>query len=407
MSRSVDVVVIGAGPYGLATAAELRRAGADVHVLGSLMSFWIEHMPQGMFLRSPWDASHIGSPGSDLNLSVFERSRGARLSRPLPVADFIDYARWFQRQAGFDVDPRMVERVDARDGSFRVTLEDREPIDCRRVVVAAGIGPFAVRPAAFDGLPRELASHSNEHSDLARFAGQQVAVIGSGQSGTESAALLRERGADVELIMRAPRLSWIGRAPRRGLIGRMLFDRTDVGPMLFSHLIARPTLLERFPLSVHDAAVRRALAPGAALWLRERLKAVKITPGRRVVTATRSSGQAHLRLDDGSTRVVDHVLLATGYRTNVRLYRFLPPQLLARVRCVDDHPVLDRGFQSSVPGLHFVGAPAMRSFGPLLRFVSGTEFAARGLVRNVTLDRRGETASDRPAEARRATQRAQ
>src|SRR5207245_4751507 len=131
-----------------------------------------------------------------------------------------------------DIDARKVERVDAIGDGFRVLLEDGESLDCGRVVVAAGIAAFAWRPPEFDGLPATLASHSSEHADLAHFAGTRVVVIGGGQSALESAVLLAEAAADAEVIMRAPRLRWGGRAARQGMLGRLLFHRTRVGPRL-------------------------------------------------------------------------------------------------------------------------------------------------------------------------------
>jgi cation diffusion facilitator CzcD-associated flavoprotein CzcO len=384
MTGAVDAVVIGAGPYGLAVAAELRRAGANVHAFGELMSFWMRHMPSGMNLRSIRSASHIGDPTGAHSLDVFEAELARPLARPMPLGDFIAYGRWFQQRAVADLDPRTVARVEARDGGFRVTLADGEPVETRRVVVAAGIAPFAARPAIFDGLPRDLASHSVDHADLARFARRRVAVIGGGQSAIETAVLLRENGADVEVLMRAPRLQWVGRAPRGGVVGALLFDRTDVGPALISHLVAHPFVLRRLTRAAQRDAARRALAPGASLWLRPRLRDLVITNGRQVQGVARRDGQVSLRLDDGSSRTVDHVLMATGYRVDIRRYPFLAPELVAGVRCVDGHPVLDAGLQSSVSGLHFVGAPGMHSFGPLLRFVAGTEFAARMVTRHAT-----------------------
>ena len=407
MTGVFDAVVVGAGPYGLAVSAELRRAGADVHVFGEAMSFWMQYMPRGMCLRSHWNASHIGDPKGQLSLDAFERERAARIGRPVPVADFIAYGRWFQARALPDLDARTVRRIEARDRGFRVILADGEPMEALRVVVAAGIAPFASKPAAFDGLPAELASHSVDHSDLARFAGRRVAVIGGGQSAIESAVLLRENGADVEVIMRARRLHWVGRAPREGVLGPLLFDRTDVGPALLSHLIAHPRLMQLLPRAVQRDATRRALAPGASLWLRPRLGGVAISAGRQVVDVRRRDGEVSLRLDDGTSRTVDHVLLATGYRVDIRRYPFLAQELVARVRCVDGHPLLDSGFQSSVRGLHFVGAPAVWSFGPLLRFVSGTHFAARMLTRRATSARPARSAdgSCGRASARRAITR--
>src|SRR5205823_3718046 len=193
-------------------------------------------------LRSIWEASHIGDPTSPLSLDVFERERGTRIARPVPVADFIAYGQWFQAHAVPDVDPRTVTRIDAIDGGFRVVVADGETIETSRVVVAAGIAPFAVRPAVFDGLSPELASHSVDHSDLACFGGRRVAVIGGGQSAIETAVLLQENGAEVEVIMRARVLRWVGRAPRDGIIGPLFFDRTDVGPAVLSHVVAHPML---------------------------------------------------------------------------------------------------------------------------------------------------------------------
>ena len=398
MSPTLDAVVIGAGPYGLAVASSLRDAGANVRIFGEPMSFWIRHMPHDMWLRSIWSASHIGDPRSSRSLAAFEREKGVALRRPIPLSDFVAYGRWFQARALPDLDGRTVTRVEKHGDALRVVVSDDEAIDARNVVVAAGIAPFAARPEVFRGLPPELASHSADHADLAPFAGRRVVVIGGGQSAIESAVLLREHGAEVEVIMRAPRFQWVGRAPREGLIGPLLFDRTDVGPALISHLVAHPMLVRSLPRAIQREATRRALAPGASLWLRPRLGDLVISMRRSVVEVARRDGGVMLRLDDGSTRTVDHVLMATGYRVDLRLYPFLAPELLARVRHVDGLPVLDPGFQSSVAGLHFVGAPAVHSFGPLLRFVAGTEFAARRVTMAATRARSARRGAERAVE---------
>jgi hypothetical protein len=382
--RSAETVIIGAGPYGLAAAASLRQRGVQVRQFGAPMSFWERHMPKGMWLRSLWGASHIGGPGSALTLDDFERAGGVRLARPVPLSDFIAYGHAFRERASLDIDPRGVNRVETAGERFRVVLDDGEAIDAARVVVAAGIASFAWRPPEFDGLPPGLASHSSDQADLSRFASQRVAVVGGGQSAFECAVLLSEVGAEVELIMRAPQVRWVGRATRNGLLGRVFFHRTDVGPALISHLVARPMLLRRLPVRAQREATRRSLRAGASLWLRPRSDGVRVTTGRCVREAVSSNGHLQLRLDDSSVREVDHVMLATGYRVDMRRYAFFAPALLAGIRTVAGYPVLGDGLQSSVPGLHILGAPATHSFGPVLRFVSGTEFAASALARHVT-----------------------
>jgi cation diffusion facilitator CzcD-associated flavoprotein CzcO len=384
MTNRPDVIVIGAGPYGLAAAAQLRSEGVDAYVFGEPMSFWKGHMPKGMLLRSPWGASHIGDPNGSLSLDEFERLHGSEIARPIPLATFVAYGQWFQHRMVPDLDHRRIQRVDPIEGAgFRVTVDDGEVIICRRVVIAAGIAAFAWRPPEFDGIPSGLASHSNEHVDLGHFAGANVVVIGGGQSALESAVLLGEAGARVEVIMRAPALRWVGRATRDGLLGRVFFHRTDVGPAVVSQIVARPRLVRRLPVRTQRHFTRRSLAAGAALWLRPRMGNIGLTFGRRVTEAARSNGHLRLRLDDGSDRSVDHVMLATGYHVDIGRYPFLAASLVSRIRCVDGHPVLDEGLQSSIPGLHFLGAPAVHSFGPLVRFVAGTDFAARTLARSI------------------------
>ena len=382
-SRSPDVIVIGAGPYGLAAAAHLREAGADTHVFGSTMSFWRQHMPKGMWLRSAWGASHISDPRSVLTLDAFERERGTRIRRPAPLTDFVAYGQWFQQRAVPEVDDRQVARVERTANGFRAIVGD-ESIESPRVVVAAGIRDFAARPAQFDGLPTELASHSSALLEPARWTGRRVAVVGGGQSAIESAALLHEAGAAVHLIMRTPQIHWVGRATREGLIGRLLFDRSDVGPAGISHIVARPWLMRRLPRRMQQRLTQRSLVPGGSTWLRPRIVGMPISTGREITSVERAGAGLRLRLDDGALLEFDHAVLATGYRVDVRRYAFLAPDLAAQLRLVNGHPVLDDGFQTSVDGLHILGAPAVHSFGPVVRFVSGTRFTARALARGIT-----------------------
>jgi hypothetical protein len=100
---------------------------------------------------------------------------------------------------------------------------------------------------------------------------------------------------------------------------------------------------------------------------------------------------ARVDLDDGSHREVDHVLLGTGFRVDVSRYDFLGPELLRTLKVDDGYPRLTLGLESSIQGLHFMGAPAARSFGPLTRFVSGTGYSARALTEAITRSSRSRS----------------
>jgi hypothetical protein len=129
------------------------------------------------------------------------------------------------------------------------------------------------------------------------------------------------------------------------------------------------------------------------LWLRPRLAGVVVTTGRRVVGASSAHGRVKVGLDDGTSRSVDHVLLATGFRVDVHRQRFLARELLAGVRCVDGVPALDPFLESTAPGLHFVGAAAIASLGPVARFVSGTGLAGTALAEGIARGHRRTHAS--------------
>jgi hypothetical protein len=124
------------------------------------------------------------------------------------------------------------------------------------------------------------------------------------------------------------------------------------------------------------------LRPAAADWLQPRLNGVTLSAGRTIVTAEQNEHGCALVLDDGATREVDHVLLATGFRVDLRRLPLLE-DVVDQVRLADGSPVLREGYESSVPGLHFVGASATYSFGPLMRFVAGTGYAARSVTRRI------------------------
>lgn len=384
--ESCDIAVVGAGPYGLSAAAHLKAAvDGNVRVFGECMSFWERHMPAGMFLRSPWAATHLSDPRRKFTLDGFKAFDGNHLSEPVPLSRFIDYGRWFQRSAVPDIDPRKVSLIEGNSGGFSLTLDDGDLVVARRVVVASGIVPFASRPPQFSHLTPDFISHTSEHRDLRRFAGRRIIVVGGGQSALESAALLHESGATVEVVVREPVVHWLHqkRILHQWPLSAILYAWPDVGPALISHVIARPLWFQSLPREWQDRLAPRSIRAAGAAWLKPRVEGVRLTVGHSVSSAITSGSEVKVKLDDGSERSVDHILLGTGYRVNIALYQFLSKSLVSAIRQVDGYPQLDSGFESSVPGLHFLGAPAAWSFGPLMRFVAGVDFASRALVRRV------------------------
>jgi hypothetical protein len=383
--ESCGIAIIGAGPYGLSLAAHLQGSDpTQVRVFGEPMSFWQRNMPKGMFLRSPWSASNLSDPARALTLDAFECERGQRIPRPVPLADFVDYGLWFRARAVPDVDARVVENLERADGEFLLSLEGGETLRARAVVVAAGIAPFAAFPPQFSEISGSRVSHSSEHSDLTVFEDRRVVVIGAGQSAIESAALLKEARASVEVIARAPAVHWLGRSAwMHRVAGRLLYAPSDIGPAGASWLVAAPWAFRRIPRRIQDPLAVRCIRPAASDWLAPRVSGVPVTFARTIAAVSERNGQLRIELDDGTERTADHALLATGYHVDIERYPFLDRQVVQDIDRVGGFPRLGRGFESSVRGLHFVGAPAAWSFGPLSRFVAGAGYAARAVSTRV------------------------
>jgi FAD-dependent urate hydroxylase len=389
-SFDCEIAIVGAGPYGLSAAAHLRATGADVTVFGEPMNFWANGMPAGMLLRSPREASTISDQRSALTLEAYETVSGTKPVKRVAWETFVAYGKWFQKQLDCNLEQRSVTAVRRNGSGFKLTLADGAAITSKKVVVAAGIGPFRKAPEVFSSLSSTRASHCYEGRKFSEL-GKRVAVIGAGQSALESAAILHEMGIDVEIIARTPVLRWIGmhmRLHQLGPISKVLYSKHDVGPIGISRLVAYPNLVYHVPIGLKDRIRTRAVRSAGAPWLIPRLQNVKISTGRTVVTAKEVDGEVQLQLDDRTERRVDHVLMATGYRVDIAKYQFLAPELVREVRQLDGYPDVTAGFATSVPGLHFIGATAARKFGPLMYFVAGTEFASKELTSVLRRNRR-------------------
>lgn len=396
LSDDCEVAVIGAGPYGLAVAAHLRSAAVSTRIFGRPLSFWREHMPKGMRLRSPWIATHIADPGRRFSLDVFAREAALEPQDQLPIERFVQYGDWFQRHTVPDLDPRKVLRVENAAPGFRLLLEDEDVIHARRVVVAMGLANQELRPPQFAVVDRALVSHTCEHAGLDKWRGQRVAVVGRGQSACESATLLREAGSEVDLICRGE-VRWVGVAPGdmerardwRWRLREQLQAPSAVGPFPWNWLNELPGLERRLPDRMRSWIATRSLRAASARWVMPGLDGVQVVAGRAIKRVTARGERVAVELDDG-VREYDHVLLGTGYRIDIAKLGVLSPELLGKVACKGSSgsPELGAGLESSVPGLHFVGASAVDSHGPLMRFIAGAGYAGRSVTRRALAHRR-------------------
>jgi predicted ATP-grasp superfamily ATP-dependent carboligase len=393
-AADTEVAVIGAGPYGLSVAAALTARGVPHEVFGVPMDAWENHMPAGMYLKSEGFASNLHESSGLHTLERFcsetGRDYGVR-GVPIPLESFVAYGRWFQERVVPELRSACVSRVGRTHGGYLLTLDDGDALRARRVVVATGLAGYARVPAVLADLGRDRLTHSYELRDVTAFAGRDVVVLGAGQSAIEGAALLHEHGAAVRLVARVDRLSWNSRpgGPARPLRERVHYPESGLGEGLEQRLCADLPLVYRLlPADRRARYAFRILGPAGSWWIRPRFEdRVEALLGRSVVASAADDGRVRLRLQgpNGLEDIwTDHVVAATGYEARLERLPVLDRELLAGVKTSHGSPVLDRGFETNVAGLHFVGHSAAASFGPLMRFAFGTRFAAERVARRAT-----------------------
>ena len=390
---NTNTAIVGAGPYGLSIAAHFRHRGIPFRIFGRPMDSWLAHMPKGMMLKSDGFASNIYDPDADFTLKQFcaeRRIEYSDLGLPVGLETFSAYGLAFQERMVPELEDNLVVALDRTAEGFVLGLDNGEAVTARRVVLAVGITHFEYVPPELAHLPSEFLSHSFRHHDLQGFRGRSVVVIGGGASAIDLAGLLHETGADVQLVSRQqlrfhsmptgkPRSSWQQiRHPQSGLGPGLRSRFFSNAPMAFHYLPQR--------LRLH--LVSTTLGPSGGWFIRDKVIGrvpllLGYTPQRADIEGGRV--RLHVRASDGTERevVTEHVIAATGYKVDLERLSFLSSELRSRIKAVNRTPVLSSAFESSIPGLYFVGIAAANSFGPVMRFAFGAGFAARTLTRTV------------------------
>jgi cation diffusion facilitator CzcD-associated flavoprotein CzcO len=377
--RMVDteLLVIGAGPYALSTAALARERGIKTVVLGRPMGFWRENMPAGMFLRSGPDW-HLDAAGvHTLEAHLEERQIKPEEVDPIPIGVLLDYAVWFRQRNAIDVREEYVTGLAKPNGRFEATLDSGERILADAVVAAPGIRHYRQFPEWASALAPGCAAHTCDVVRFEEFAGARVLIIGGRQSAYEWAALIREHSAArIDIVHRHD-------VPRFERVSWSFVD----APV--EQTIIVPGYWRNLPRAEQDAFARQFWEVGRLTlehWLIPRLAwdGIRRWPGTEVAEISSDENTKELRvtLSNATRMVVDRVVFASGYRVDLAKVPYLSG-VLGEVELADGFPVLDESFQTTLPGLYVTGFSATKDFGPFFGFVKGSAAAATLIVRDL------------------------
>src|ERR1035438_10146707 len=346
-----DVAIIGAGPYGLSIAAHLKACKVDFRIFGSPMEFWLKHMPEGMHLKSEGFASSLYDPGSTFTLEAYCKERGipyAHIGTPVALETFRSYGLEFQKRFVPQLEEERVVSLRRSSSGFQITLGSGEVFTARRVVVAVGLTYYQHLPRELSALPGEFVTHSSKHTTLDHFRGREVAVVGAGASALDLAALLHQAGASVQVIARVPKIRF--HDPPDNLnpswLDRLRTPITGIGPGWKLFLCTTlPQVFRQMPEKFRVDKFRRILGPAPCWFIKEQVVGkVRFNLGVTITEAAVENGRVRLQSTDNAgtkkTLTADHVIAATGYKSNLQRLGFLDSDVLSGIRCVEQSPAL-------------------------------------------------------------------
>jgi len=372
VSTPLPLLIIGAGPFGLALAAYAKHEQISHVILGKPMSFWKDHMPQGMYLRSACDWHYDPFNAHTILHYLETRQLKPEDVEPLALDFYLSYAEWFQQQKGIEAQPALVQRLNYANNRFEASLTNGEKLVAKNVVLALGFRYFKNVPELFPSLlPAGRFAHTCELVDFAPLRNKRVLIIGGRQSAFEWAALIHEQDAA------AVYMSYRHATPS--------FEISDWSweKELVEGMVTNPKWFRNLAAEEQEQINRRLWAEGRLKlepWLAQRInhEKIKLFPHTQV-TACRelSDGELEVRVNEAILRV-HQIILATGYKVNVAKIPLLAQgNLLTQLETKNGYPVLDERLQSNIPGLFFTSMCAMQDFGPFFAFTSAVRTSAK------------------------------
>jgi len=372
--KQTQLLIIGAGPYGLAAARMAKMRGLDYLVTGPCMSFWKQHMPEGMKLRTPCDWGKSG----ELEFFLQQHQLTFGQISPVPREFFIDFVETTAKSLQLNHSPVQIAQLNFEQDMFKCIMENGDVICSQNILVATGYYDYRFIPTELAAIfPEERCIHSADSGSFSQFANRRCLVVGGRQSAFETAALLASQAVSVDLVYRHACPEFV----------RSDWTWTDE---YMERTLTQPGWWRECPADEKRAINERFWHDGRLQledWLEETVNHNRIShyPNTTIVGCVAQEDDAlEVTLSGDKKIVVDHVICATGYHPDVQKIPFLANgNILSRLEKNNGLPALSEGLESNIPGLYFTGIHGVNDFGPFLFFVAGSTVTAEIVINSI------------------------
>ena len=340
---TTQVLIVGAGPYGLSLANFMSGMGQDFKIIGKPMELWREHTFSGAALRSDMATSEIAHPENAFSIKAFRQQNESHpVSERVNVQEYREYINWVLEQTSYDIQETYMTRLSRQGDHYLAELESGETITAKQVVIATGVAHHLKIPAEFK-TARDVI-HSYFTREIEALQGKKVLVVGAGQSAAEAMEVCQQNDNQVH---------W--------------YARTE--PRYYSEPLDLPKWI--FNLVVKSAGLFRRIPHRIIQFVFSIFSATTMTPDneRKLADVERFSELPDLK-------AYDHVITATGYNYTLNHMKFLSEELRAALEMRAAMPRIDKNFMSSMRDLYFIGPSTEMFFGPPMKFMIGSQYVA-------------------------------
>lgn len=367
-----DVLIVGAGYYGLTTACYLAERKIKFAIVGKSFSLWFNHILDDAALRSELVETDFYVPNNRYNLARFMRKKYPEKIKSyarggLPIKLFREYLRSIQKNLKFSIADTSLVQLTKNKNIFYARLANGKEIIAKAVVIATGMGAHAYIPQTLRKLNSPRVIHVWDVKQYTNLKNKRILVVGAGQSAAEAIDHLKKKNTIV----------WVTRHP----------------PQFYKDPIKIPSWL--FKLLIHLSPYTPHLArPIKSIIPRNTYKPT-ITPTLKASLEDPSIKKIYLDINNLKIKKknkrfniprhhqdIDIILSATGYRYEIQNLTFLSKDLRERLK-KGKQGIVNRDFETKVCNLFMIGGITEPVQGIAQRFLFGARHAANQLAKTL------------------------